>query len=451
MILYKGLFIVLLLFVSKMSNANDTIPRMTLEECIKKALDNNYVLKQSQLDEVIAKDKTKELKANLLPQINASTSLMDNISSPVVILPGELLGMANMDIPVELVTPYELGARIELNQIIFDATLFTGIKTARNVEELIKLKGEFNKEELIYNIGMAFYDILYSEQLLDNLISNLNMQDSLYLYMSHRKNQDLIREIDLNRIKVQIKNIRVHKNQLIAKIDQQKRYLKILIGISDAEALFLDSSELKNINSPIDLIEGQINEFSSKELAILNKQRMLEQLTIKSINSQYIPTLSFVASGGYLFQSDNLKLTNSDLWFDYSFIGIRFNIPIFDGLKKQKQRRQIKLKIEKIDEEIKFTKNKIITSYENAMQLMRVGYQAISAQEDNLGLAKKINEQSILLYKEGLHSTTDLLQTNAALQEAQGAYWLEIINYKKAELELMRAKGILNNLNSFKR
>lgn len=444
--LYRELFIILLLHITVVSNANDTIKKRSLSECIKLAIENNYQIKKSKFDQIIAANRTEEIKTNLLPQINASSGLTDNISSPVVILPGDLLGMANTNIPVELVTPFELGAKIELNQVIFDASLFAGIKQAKNAQELIELKSKLNEEEIIYDIGIIYYDILYDEQLLSNLNYSYKIQDSLYIYMVHREKQDLIREIDLNRIRVELSNVKVQKDLLIAKIDQKKKYLKILIGIPINESLHLDKQGLINIKFPTDIIGGQSNVLNSKELAILKKQKELEELNIKSIKSQYIPSLSFVVSGGYLFQSDNLYLANTDSWYDYSFIGVRFNIPIFDGLRKQKQIKQVKYKVKKIDEDIAFRYKKEVISYENAKQLILIGYQTITVQEENLRLAKEIYEQSRLLYKEGLHSTTDLLQTDYAYQEAYVNYWLEIINYKKAELDLMKVKGTLDNL-----
>ena len=107
---------------------------------------------------------------------------------------------------------------------------------------------------------------------------------------------------------------------MIAKIDQQKRYLKILIGSPINEALFLDNYGLEDINLPVDLEREQLQILNIKEVEVLNKQKKIEQLAIKNINTQYIPTLSFVASGGYLFQSNDLKMANTNSWFDYSNI-----------------------------------------------------------------------------------------------------------------------------------
>jgi outer membrane protein TolC len=84
--------------------------------------------------------------------------------------------------------------------------------------------------------------------------------------------------------------------------------------------------------------------------------------------------------------------------------------------------------------------------HENAKRSVLVAYQAIGAQKENLRLSEKIYEQSQLLFKEGLHSVTDLLQTEVSLKEAQTAYWSEVIKYKKSVLDLMKAEGVLCNL-----
>lgn len=444
--LKRELLIMLLLLIATIGNANETSTKTSLLDCIELALENNSYLKQSNLDRVIAENKIKEIKADILPQVNASAGITKNISSPVVILPGDLIGIPNVNIPVELVTPYEVSSRIELSQVIFNASLFTGIEIAKNVVELVRLKKELSEEELIYNIGVIFYDILYSEQLLLNINSNLRMQDSLYVYMSHRKDQDLIREIDLNRIKVEITSLEVQEKQLKIKIDQQKRYLKILIGFPLDKLLKLDDSELQSINLPEEMIANEYDISNRYELALLHKQKEIEFLNLKSIRNKYMPNFSFIAAGGYLFQSNNLRLKTKESWFDYSFIGFQLNIPIFDGFRKQSKVQQAKLNIRKLNEDIKFAEENLLSQHKDAEQRLLIGYQSIGAQEDNLKLAESIYKQSRLLYKEGLHSTTDLLQTEIALQNAQGAYLSEVIKYKKAELDFMKAKGILNNL-----
>ncbi len=104
------------------------------------------------------------------------------------------------------------------------------------------------------------------------------------------------------------------------------------------------------------------------------------------------------------------------------------------------------LTIHKLDEEIDFTKRSARVHHENASQKLTVCYQSVNAQKENLRLAEKIYGQSRALYREGLYSITDLLQTELTLRMTQVAYWSEVIKYKKGHLELMKAEGTLANL-----
>lgn len=77
---------------------------------------------------------------------------------------------------------------------------------------------------------------------------------------------------------------------------------------------------------------------------------------------------------------------------------------------------------------------------------MLVNYESMKVQKSNLQLAEKIYKQSRLLFKEDLYNVTDLLYTEMIFHDAQVSYWSEIIKYKKAELDLLKAKGLLNTL-----
>lgn len=447
-ILMKQKIIVLLfaVFQSIQLSSQNQNNGIKLNQCLNFALAKNYQLKQAKYDNAISTAKTNEVRADILPQLNASARITNNISIPVVILPGELLGKPNTTIPVEFGSTYEVGGMLELSQVIFSPTLFMGIKIAKSAEELIALKTNLTEEELIYNVSVAFYDILYNEQQLLSIESNLNTQDSLYKKTAYKVEQDLTREIDLSRIGVNVANLEVQRKQLKTVIEQQIRYFNVLLGIPWDTPLILNNSCLYDINVPSELCSDSDSLSQRTELTIIQRKRDLGHLSIKSINSQYLPDISLVAAAGYLFQDEKFKLSNTNSWFDHSFIGLRISIPVLDGLRKQKQKQQAKFEICKIDEEIQFTRQLINTQLKNAKQSMLVNYESMKVQKSNLQLAEKIYKQSRLLFKEDLYNVTDLLYTEMIFHDAQVSYWSEIIKYKKAELDLLKAKGLLNTL-----
>ncbi|KAA6338885.1 hypothetical protein EZS27_013149 [termite gut metagenome] len=85
-------------------------------------------------------------------------------------------------------------------------------------------------------------------------------------------------------------------------------------------------------------------------------------------------------------------------------------------------------------------------NYQNAIAQLKTIYESVQAQNENLQLAEKVYGQTILLYKEGLANLTDLLETENSLHEAKTAQTSEMIRYKKAKIDLLKANGTLENL-----
>jgi outer membrane protein TolC len=340
--------------------------------------------------------------------------------------------------------------------VVFSPTLFAGIRISKNNLELQRLRTVMTKEELIFNVSYAYYDILNSVQESEHIGYMLAKQDSLYLLMKQRVEENVTREVDLNRLKVKMTNLRVNGENLRNTIAQQKRYLQILIGMPVNEPIELDDAIVgatlvvvqsgravdqsgRPQGSPLQTPQDRI------ELEILNKQKDMLGLEIKQINAGYLPTLSAVASGGYQFQANNLRV-GQEPWFNSFLIGVRLSVPVFDGFGKRSQVRQKRMQMQRLDTDFKETNETFAVEYQTAQAQLKTTYEAVQAQNANLQLAEKVYAQTTMLYKEGLASLTDLLETENALHEAKTTCTSEIIRYRKTEVDLLKAIGALEQL-----
>jgi outer membrane protein TolC len=425
------------------ATAQDNPQKFTLQQCLDFAVNNSYVMQKAALDVKEASYKTKEAESGILPQASGSSGLDDNILMPVMLLPGEIVGQSGTQIPVQVGTQYVVDLTARVEQVVFDPALFAGIKMARNSEELQKLRSRMSREELIYDISSMFYDILSSMAELDNTRYTLSRQDSLYILMQSRVKEDLTREVDLNRIKVNITNLKVRRENIQASITQRKKYLQVLMGMSPDADFDLDNTVLSALALPPQ--PSSIFPENKVELEILHREKDLASLELKQIRAGYLPTLSAFVSGNYQLQSERLDLSQGP-WFRSSLIGVRLSVPIFDGFSKRNQAMQAKMRIQKLETDILETRQTIRMNCENAVAQLAVTGQSVKAQEENLQLAEKVYAQTTMLYAEGLASLTDLLETETSLREAQILHVTEIIRYKKTELDLMKAGGNLDLL-----
>jgi len=86
-------------------------------------------------------------------------------------------------------------------------------------------------------------------QELENLNYMTTKQDTLYLLMKQRVEENITREVDLNRMKVHLTNLRVRSENVENTIAQQKRYLQILIGMPVEESFELDGSIVETLRA----------------------------------------------------------------------------------------------------------------------------------------------------------------------------------------------------------
>ncbi|MDR2086179.1 MAG: TolC family protein [Dysgonamonadaceae bacterium] len=443
----KAIIICITIIYAGMSEARSQSATLTLKKCLEYAVESSHSMTKVRMESVEASAKTKQTRSSILPQVDASVSLTDNLAIPVVMLPGEIIGQSGEMIPAELGVPYEAGLTVQLSQVIFNPALFTGIKAARSVEELMLLKTKMTKEQLIYDVASVYYDILHSMQELESISANLNLQDSLYAKTDLRVREDLAREIDRDRIRINISDLKVRQARLNTVIEQQKRYLQVLTGMPPNENFSLDNSVLTETGFPEKRLLYDENSLSQKtELAVLKHRKQLNRMELKATQMQYLPTLSLVASGAYQFQSERFQLNDKTHWFKSAFVGLRLNIPLFDGVSKHHNSKQIKLQGMMLDNDIDYAEQSIRMEQKNAMSELIVSHQSAKSQEENLRLAEKVYDRSRMLYQEGLYNVTDLLQTETSLREAQIAHISELIRFKKAELNWMKAEGTLEKL-----
>ncbi|MDR0430174.1 MAG: TolC family protein [Tannerellaceae bacterium] len=428
---------------SKCLAQDNTSKALTLSDCFGYAFENSYDLRKSVLDRLESEAAHRENKAALLPQITGSVSLTNNIQLASMLMPGEFFGYDG-DIAVEMGAKYNSYAGLDLEQVIFDANLFTGIKISRNARELSRLKEQMTKEELIYNIGNAYYDIIYSQKLLESNLLTLAIMDSIYVKTELQVAQNITREIDLNRMKVRISNMKVDIHKSLATIVQQKNYLKVLIGMPigydfmvteqieapTAERIFIEDTHIRN----------------RIDLQLLDREQTTASLEVRQIKNSYIPTLSLQALSSYNFEAQKFQLSNSQFWSNGTYVQLTLSVPIFDGGQKRHKIRQAQYKLQRVQEDIKQTEQNILGDRESYRALLLVGYNSVQAQHENLDIAEKTYQQGIMLYEEGLYSITDLLDTEKSFREAQTAYTYELVNYQKTLLDLMKAEGTLNTL-----
>jgi outer membrane protein TolC len=85
-------------------------------------------------------------------------------------------------------------------------------------------------------------------------------------------------------------------------------------------------------------------------------------------------------------------------------------------------------------------------AYENANLQIDNSLVTINSQKENEQLAQEVLDNTKNNYYQGLASLTDLLDAENSLTEAQNNYTSALLDYKLAEIQLIKSKGELKSL-----
>jgi outer membrane protein TolC len=126
--------------------------------------------------------------------------------------------------------------------------------------------------------------------------------------------------------------------------------------------------------------------------------------------------------------------------------GVRLQVPIFDGLARHSRAAQSTIKIRKLEQQRQAAVLQSDVRYENARTQITSTLTTIRAQQENVQLSEEVYTSTRANYNLGLSPLTDLLDAQTSFLEAQNIYTKSLLDYKLAELDILRANGTLQNL-----
>ncbi|TDO19655.1 TolC family protein [Pedobacter duraquae] len=423
-----------------LSNLTWAQQRLTLKEAVTYAVQNSVNVRKAKLDIDGGRYKTEEIRGQALPQITGNGSLTYN---PII---GQLVVG---DMSFQLGRNWNASAGVQLSQQLFNQTVFTGLKAAKTSESYYNLSANLTEEQVIEQVANAYYQVLVNRQQLNVIDTNIKNVKIIQKIISNQYQNGLAKKIDVDRIKVNLTNLETQREQTINGVNQLENQLKFYMGMPVATEIVLPATELTEVQSS-EIFPDSLNMKGRTEMQLLDIQRELLVLQRKAYLSEYYPNLSLTGNYSYTGQSDKFDLFKSKnstaFWYDASAIGITLKVPIFNGFITRSKVRQANVDILKADEDRRQTSNSLNLAYENAKIQIRNSINTINSQRQNVTLAQEIYKSTQNNYNNGLAALTDLLDTENALTDAQNSYTQALLNYRIAEIQLIKSNGNIKSL-----
>ncbi|MDQ5930390.1 MAG: outer membrane protein [Bacteroidota bacterium] len=443
----KKLILIPLLVFSSLTKAQET-KTLQLKDALLFALENKADAKKAKLKVENSTYQIAEVRSRALPQIAATGSLTYNPALQMTPIDASALnGPAGTTIMAAFGRKWNSGAGISLSQQLFDQSVFIGLKAAKSTKEFYQINEQLTEEQLIERVANAYYQVYVTRQNLNVLESNLQSTTKVKDIIQGLFDNGLAKKIDLDRISVNISNIQTQKQKLLNAVSLLENALKFYIGMPIQQNITIPQTEFEA--NPLALLTAP-DTTTRTEYLLLKKNEQLLEYQKKSIVAAYYPTLSLSANFNYIGQGDEMpwfkNASQNVFWSNFASIGLNLRVPIFSGFGTQARVNQSENSLKSIKVDLEETKLGLDLAFENAKKQIENSLISITNQKENAKLAQQVLDNINNNYIQGLASLTDLLDAENANTQAKNNYTAAILDYKVAEIQLIKSKGELKSL-----
>ncbi len=406
----------------------------SLERCLEYAYQNSPRIKSELENRRQAEGEAQAVSSILFPQLSFSLSYTRNSPAPL----GSFAGAPSSRIRPSLISAdvYESGLGVNYNIFSFKTKPTLEISSASI--DLAEAEVKKVKNELTLAVKLAFYTVLFNQQLVevaqgaeDVALSNYETTEKLY-------KEGKVSHFDVSRAKVRWVNsktdlILAHNNSDISK--ENLRTILSLPANQGLEVAGAFSEEIVeiNLNTVLQTAQAQRPEIHSSDF--------LERLSLASIQLEKATRLpSFSLSYNYSWQGGNLYSDLDRYYKTWSFLG-KVTLPIFDGFTAKGKIKAAKASWEKAKQQREALLDNINFEVKQAYRSLSAAQERIIAQKENVETAHENLRIATERYKLGLLSQLELKDAELSVIESQTNYIKTLYDYNLALAALDKAQG----------
>lgn len=411
--------------------------RLTLDECIRIALNENPTIKVDSMEIERVHYALKEVKGQLLPQINATGQYTRNLALQTMYMDpgnGEVVGIkmgrdntysAGFSATLPIVVP-QLWRNIKLNEN----------QILQNIE-----KARANKLSLVNQVKNAYYALLLAadtKRVIEQNHSTAQEHASIY-----QKQFELgtASEYDVLRANVAVTNLEPSILEAANSVELLKLQLKVLMGmdarleieprqkLDDFKALMYDNT----LRTDTSLVNNTTLKTLDLQTDYLNK-------VVKVQKAAWFPTLS--ATGNLMWHSmGNGSPFENFRWTKSSAVGLTLAWPVFTGFQRTNKIKQAQIQAREMTWQRENAQRSLHMQVQSQVDNIRKSIKQIESNAGGVTQAEKASDIMQKSFKVGAASFIQLRDTDDALMNARLSYYQAIYDYLVAESNLELVLG----------
>lgn len=419
------------LVAQEQTDASVGTMNLTLEKAIEIALAENPTIRVADKDIELKKIADKEAWQALLPTVDATLSLTDNI-----LVPEMVTGMGKFKMGVDGTVTAVGGA--SLNLPVFAPAVYQNMKLTKKDILLAQEKSRGSRLDLINQVTKAYYGALLSSDSYEVMKRSYQVAKQNFDVVNEKFKVGRVSEYDKISAEVQARNMNASMVSAQTGKTLALLQLKVLMGVTADVDMAIDDS-LKAYEGKLSLADA---EHSADELGNNSSLRQLDynmgllQQNRKILQTNFMPTVALQLTGQY--QSYANKNWNV-FGYDYtpsSTLSIAVNIPIFHASNWTKLKSN-RLQISQLEDTRLDTERKLNLAAESYKKNMASSMAQVESNAEAVKQAEKAVDIAGKRYEVGRGTILELNQSETAQTQAELTYVQSIYDYlsNKADLD----------------
>lgn len=435
--------ITLILVLSIQSVWAQAPARFTLKEAQDYGVANNVQVKSAQLDVRSAETTVDERLSTGLPQLNASIDYQNFFKLPTSLLPAEFFGgEAGEFIPVQFGTEQNVTAGLSASQLLFNGAWFVALNASKIYVNMVEAQQTVAESDVKKNVESAYYSVLIAKEFEGLLQKNIENLDKVYFEVSEMNKQGFVEEIDVDRLKISKSTLNGQLENAKRQTELAKSYLKFSMGMDMNSDIELTDTLGGMLNGNFNVIDNDQNFLTRPEFQIMQTLVTLNEYNVKVNRSAYLPTLALYASFSENAQRNEFDFFDSEGdWFQTGLVGVKMDIPIFSGFYRKSTLQNAQIGLEHAQLNQQNATQGILMEIENARITYLNAENDLATQQENIDLAQKIYNTTLIKYKAGVGSSIELTSAESTLYQTQGSYISALFNLLTAKTNLTKSLG----------
>jgi outer membrane protein len=432
------------IFASPIHAQGAEVQGFSLRSAQQFAIEHSYDTRKSEMDILAAEKKVRETVSTGFPHLSSTIDYMNNLELATVLIPNIFEGKFEEKIPVQFGTKHNASAGFTLSQLIFSGSYFVGLKTSKVFRQLADQNYARTKLDILETVTNTYYLILVSEESEKILSSSLSNLEKTHYEIRERYKEGFVAETDADLVQISVTKL---KNSLQAVVRQKEvayKLLKFQMGL-DLSAQIVLTDELEDILQQIDISKVVNSEFDVEQnidYKLLETQEKFSEMALKNEKSKYFPTVSAFYSYQWNAFRDQFNFLNfEERWFRTQVLGVNINIPLFTSGYQRAKVAQASIALKQARTARIQASQGLTVEMANLKSALDSAYENYLNTKENMRLAQRVYDVTLIKYNEGVASSMDLTQTHDKYLMAQSEFIQAISG-------LLTAKNKLDRLNN---